>query len=91
MDLKFEKRSIPYLNAVAWDVQRQEQTQEIRLPENMPDAGQVLGCWGQPVLRSKEWRSGGMWASGGVMAWVLYAPEEGSQPRWVDCWIPFQL
>ena len=25
------------------------------------------------------------------MTWILYAPEDGTQPRCVDAWIPFQL
>ena len=42
------------------------------------------------MLRSKEWLGDGMTSSGGVMAWVLYAPDDGSAPQWVDLWIPFQ-
>jgi len=26
-----------------------------------------------------------------VMAWVLYAPEDGSEPRSIETWIPFQM
>lgn len=91
MDMKFESGEIRFLRPVVWENQRQEQTQEIRLTEDMPDAGRVLGCWGQCILRSKEWRSGGMAASGGVMTWTLYAPEDGSEPRTVESWVPFQL
>jgi hypothetical protein len=28
--------------------------------------------------------------SGGVMVWGLYQPEDGSEPRSIDSWIPFQ-
>ncbi len=90
MDMKFESEEIRYLQPVIWENQRQEVTQEIRLTDDLPDAGRVLGCWGQCILRSKEWRSGGMAASGGVMVWVLYAPEDGSEPRCVESWVPFQ-
>ena len=72
-------------------VQSQEQTQEVRLPEGMPDIGRVLSSWAQVLIRGKEWRSGGMNVSGGVMAWVLYAPEDGSEPRCVEAWMPFQV
>lgn len=91
MELQFEKNMCRCLHVAAWEVQRQEQTQEVKLPEAMPDVGRVLGCWGQPVLRSKEWRSGGMMATGGVMTWTLYAPEDGSEPRCIESWIPIQF
>ncbi len=79
------------MQSIKREVQNQEQTQEIRLGDDMPDIGRVLGTWGQVLLRGKEWRNGSMSISGGVMAWVLYAPEEGEQVRWVDTWIPFQM
>lgn len=91
LDFQFEKKPIAYLRTVMRQVQTQEQTQEVRLPEEMPDIGDVLASWGQVLLRGKEWRSGGMHVSGGVMMWVLYAPEDGSQPRCVEAWLPFQL
>lgn len=91
MDMKFESEEIRFLRPVVWEEQRQEQTQEIRLTDDLPDAGRVLGCWGQCILRSKEWRSGAMAASGGVMTWTLYAPEDGSEPRCVESWVPFQI
>ncbi len=71
-------------------VQNQEQTLELRLPDGMPEIGRVLCAWGQPVLRSKEWRSDSMVISGGVGGCVLYDPEDGSGPQWVECWLPFQ-
>lgn len=69
----------------------EEQTQEVRLPDAMPDIGRVLCAWGQPLIRGKEWRGGGMSVSGGVMAWVLYAPEDGSGAQVVESWLPFQV
>lgn len=86
----FHKTTYPCLQRVKWEVQNQEQTQELRLNDGMPDIGRVLGSWGQVLLRSKEWRSGAMTVSGGVMVWVLYAPEDGSEPRCMESWIPFQ-
>lgn len=89
MEVKFDQNSISCLQTVVSSVQKQEQTQELRLPEEYPDIGRILGCWGQVLLRSKEWRSSGMSVNAGVMAWVLYAPEDGSGARVVDAWIPF--
>ncbi len=90
MQLEFHSSSCPYLSRNVWEVQRREQTQEIRLPDGMPDVGRVLGAWGQAVLRGKEWHSGGMSVSGGVTAWVVYLPEDGSGPQSVEAWLPFQ-
>lgn len=91
MELKFNKSVCPYLRRVTSQVQSGEQTQEIRLPEGMPDIGRVIGCWGQVLTRGKEWRSNGMSVNGGVIAWVLYLPEDGTEPRVVDAWLPYQL
>lgn len=91
MELQFNKTVIPCLRTVAREVQNQEQTQEVRLSDGMPDIGRILASWGQVLLRGKQWRGGGAAASGGVMVWVLYAPEDGSEPRCVESWLPFQV
>ena len=91
MELQFQKSVHPCLQWVKHEIQDQEQTQELRLEDGMPDIGRVLGAWGQALVRGKEWRSGSMQASCGVMAWVLYVPEDGSGVQCVQTWIPFQL
>ncbi len=90
MEVKFLNQQVNCLRPMGSQVHSQEQVQEVRLPDAYPDIGKVLGCWGQAMIRGKEWRSASMGANGGVMAWVLYAPEDGTQPRVVDVWIPFQ-
>ncbi len=90
MEIKFNPAAVPFLRSLSEQTQTREETQELRLTEGMPDIGRILGCWGQCVVRSKEWRNGGMGISGGVMVWVLYAPEDGSAPQTVESWIPFQ-
>lgn len=91
MELEFEKKACRYLDRVMREQQTQEQTQEIRLGDGMPDVGRVIGAWGQVILRGKEWRGDCVVVSGGVMAWVLYAPEDGSEPRCLDTWLPFKM
>ena len=91
MELQFRKSTCRCLDRVVREVKNEEVTQELRLPEGMPDMGRILTAWGQVVLRSKEWRGGTAVVSGGVMVWVLYAPEDGSDPRCVDSWIPFSV
>lgn len=91
MELQFHKSVCHCLRQVKWETQDQEQTQEVKLGEAMPDIGRVLGAWGQVILRTKEWRSGEMSVSGGVMVWTLYMPEDGSDPQSVEAWLPFQM
>lgn len=91
MEANFERKVISCLKPVLHQVQNGEQTLEIKLQEGMPDVGQVLMAWGQPILRSKEWQEDQVQFSGGMMVWVLYAPEDSSQPQSVQGWIPFQM
>ncbi len=91
MEQEFKKRSLRCLSPVVREPEGQEQTLELRLPDGMPDIGQVLCAWGQPVLRGKEWESRSVSVAAGAMVWVLWAPEDGSQPRCLDGWIPFSL
>ena len=91
MELQFDKEVCPCLIFLTSQVQSQEQTQEVRLPDGMQDVGRVLGAWGQVLIRGKEWRGNGMSVTGGVLGWALYMQEDGSEPRMVDTWIPFQM
>ena len=80
MELQFKKTGYSCLKPVLREIQNQEQTLEMKLSDSMPDIGRVIGAWGQVVLRSKEWRGDGIGAAGGVMAWVLYGPDDGTEP-----------
>lgn len=91
MEIEFQKAELPCLTAVVNEIQNGEQTQELRLPDDMPDVGKVLCAWGQTILRGKEWRADCLTVSGGTLMWVLYAPEDGSENRIVEGWLPFQL
>lgn len=91
MDLQFQKTVCTCLDAVLCEVRSAEQTQELRISDGMPDIGRILAAWGQPVLRGKEWRADSIGINGGILVWVLYAPEDGTEPRCVDSWLPFQM
>ncbi len=91
MEIAFEKTAQPCLQKVKWEVRNCEETQEVRIPDEMPDVASVLGAWGQVLLRGKQWRGGEMQVTAGVMAWVLYAPEGGGEPQTLETWIPMQL
>lgn len=90
MKLQFQSSGLKCLQKVAGEVKNTELTQELKLPDTMPDIGRVLGAWGQLLIRGKEWRSDHIAVSGGVMVWVLYTPEEGGAPQCLETWIPFQ-
>lgn len=91
MQLQFQKTAIRCLGTALQEVQSAEVTQELRLPEGMPDIGRVLTSWGQVIIKSKEWQGNAILLTGGVLMWTLYAPEDGTEPRSVDSWLPFQL
>lgn len=91
MELQFKKTLCPCLDTALWEIQNQEQTLEMKLPDGMPDVGRILAAWGQPVLRSKEWRNMEVSVSGGIQVWVLYAPEDGTQCRCLEGWMPIQM
>lgn len=91
MALQFQKQEIPCLRNVLSQIQNLEQTQELRIPEGMPGVGQISGCWGQVLIRSKEWNSDTVLLSGGVLVWLLYIPEDGGEKKTLESWIPFQM
>lgn len=90
MELQWNSISWSHLKCNVRQVQNQEQTQEVRLSDDLPDIGRVLCAWGQPMFRSKEWRNDEMRIAGGVTVWVVYMPEDGTGPRSVQAWLPFQ-
>ena len=89
--MQFSKKTLRCLGCAVQEVKNTELTQEIRLPDGLPDIGRVLMSWGQVMLRSKQWQSGEIELSGGVKVWTLYAPEDGTEPRVTESWLPFQL
>lgn len=91
MELQFHKQPFKCMQRPLHQVQEQEQTQQLRLTDQMPDVGKVLGAWGQVMIRGKEWNSDCVQLAGGVMVWVLYQPEDGSAPQHMEGWIPFQM
>ena len=91
MELQFHKSLIDCLQPVLQQMQTQELTQEVRLTEGMPDVGKVVGAWGQVLLRGKQWSGNSAGVSGGIMAWVVYLPEDGSEARCMETWLPLQM
>lgn len=91
MELALEQTVTEYLKKAMGQIQNQEETLETVIPDSMPDAERILGCWGVPVIRSRELRSGGMTLNGGVETRVLYAPPEEDEPRLLEVYLPFTM
>ena len=90
MQMPFRNRILQCLRLGMQEVKNTEVTQEIRLNEGLPDIGRVLLTWGQCLLRSKQWQADTVEVSGGIKTWTLYMPEDGTEPRVVESWLPFQ-
>ncbi len=91
MEMQFDRMPVAYLQKLTDSLRTQEETMELRLPDGMPDVGRVLGAWGQVIVRGKEWNGDHMAVSCGVMAWVLYTPEDEDGVRSVEAWLPFSM
>ena len=91
MEMQFDRMPVAYLQKLTDSLRTQEETMELRLPDGMPDIGRVLGAWGQVIVRGKEWNGDHMAVSCGVMAWVLYTPEDEDGVRSVEAWLPFSM
>ena len=89
MELQFQETAFRCLRSSAADTRSAEQTLEVRLPENMPPISRVLGAWGQPLIRGKEWGGDQVSVNGGVMAHALYEGEDGGV-YCVEGWMPFR-
>ena len=90
MELQFKRTDRTCLEPLVREVQTMELTQEIKVPDGLPDIGRVICAWGQTILRGKQWHSDSIGCSGGLMLWVLYAPEDGAGEQVLDAWVPFQ-
>ena len=86
-----ETSTVSCLDTVMQEISTAELTQQLKLSDGMPDIGRILASWGQVILRGKEWQDGEAAAGGGVLVWVLYAPEDGGKACCLDSWIPFRM
>ncbi len=91
VQIQFHNQIQNCLRPVPTQVQEQEQTQELRLSEGMPDVGRVLCAWGQVLIRSKQWQGDSVSVGCGVTVQILYAPEDGGPAQSTQVFIPFTL
>ena len=60
MELAFEQKQRSCLKRTAHLSLAQEQTQELIIPDTMPDAARTLICYAEPELQSKTSRAGSL-------------------------------
>ncbi len=89
MELAFEPREQECLRLILDRVVSQEETAEAIVPDSCPDIVRTVGCYGMPMLRSKECRDGAVILSGSVRAHALIEPEDESYPRALEVYLPF--
>ena len=77
MELAFEQKQRSCLKRTAHLSLAQEQTQELIIPDAMPDAARTLICYADPELQSKTSRAGSLLVTGNLRASCLYADEAG--------------
>ena len=81
MEQEFEKEKLSYLDTQICRIQNSELTQELKLPDGLPDVGRILTCWGQEILRTKEWRLDGIFITGGVWHGYCICRRRAAVPR----------
>lgn len=91
MELVFEEQSIDYLRRTLCRAASQEQTQELIVPDSFPDCGRVVFTGACAVMRGKESRDGSVMVTGGVKAGLLYIPEDETEPRAMECYLPYSI
>ena len=78
MELAFEQKQQSCLKRTAHLSLAQEQTQELIIPDSMPDAARTLICYAEPEVQSKTNREGSLLVTGTLRASCLYADDTGA-------------
>ena len=91
MDLHFHAQTVSYLAEKRYDGLKQEQTGEITVPENLPELGRVVDCFGTVLVQNRTAENGSVTVSGGIQTGVLYLPADGERLERLELWIPFTV
>lgn len=89
MDLEFNKQELHHLNCVLNQVRSQEETGETVVPDSYPDIGRIVHSYAEPIIRNKECRENCVVISGGIKGGVIYVPENNTEPRDLQFYLPF--
>ena len=91
MEIQFREKPCEFLRRIVHETAQQEETADVIVPDSFPDVARIVCCSASVIVRSKECRTGSVTLSGGIRACAVYVPEDGSQPRALDQYIPFSL
>ena len=92
MELSFHDQRVSYLAQTRYDNLYQEQTEEMTVPETMPEIARIVDCSGMVIVQNKSLDTGSISVSGGIQACVLYVPE-GDSPALsrIEVFLPFTV
>lgn len=90
MELAFEQKQVSCLKRTAHLSFTQEQTQELIIPDSLPDAARTLICYAQPEVQSKTCRAGSLLVTGSLRTSCLYA-DETDNIRLLSADLPFTV
>lgn len=91
MELEFIKRSVPYLKRIIHEIHTTEETGETVVPDSYPDMGKIIHSYAEPIIRSKDCREGSVTVTGGIRGGLIYSPDDHSQPRKLQFYLPFTV
>ena len=77
MELAFEQKQQSCLRRTAHLSLAQEQTQELIIPDSMPDAAHTLICYAEPEVQSKTNREGSLLVTGGTARQLSVCRRDG--------------
>lgn len=90
MELVFQENRTDYLETLLRETVNQEQTADLIVPDNAPDAQRIVDAYGTVLLQQQELGGNGIFISGMVQAGVLYLSPDGELRR-IQTRIPFTL
>lgn len=91
MELSFQTRPINFLRCVVQEVHFQEETSDTIVPDSYPDIAAIIDCYADVILRGKDCRNGSVIIAGGIKGGILYQPDDGSEPKCLELYIPFSM
>lgn len=89
MELAFQTDNVSYLSRILDEICYQEETGETIVPDSYPDMASIVDSHAVVLIRGKDCRKGSVTISGGIKGGILYLPEDLSNPRSLDFYLPF--
>lgn len=91
MDTTLRQENYEHFACVSENDMSREITEEVVVPDTMPDVGTVLDAHGTLCVRGKQIEPGSVTVTASVSVCVLYEPAEGGAIRCVEAELPAEL